>query len=81
VRRALLFDTLEPMNSKIKLLVILGISVILLPILGIPRHIKDIAFFIIGGVVIIVAYLLRHAIKTLRLKLKRLEGQQGTLIQ
>ncbi len=81
MRRALLFDTLEPMNSKIKLLVILGASIVVLPLLGIPRHIKDIAFFIIGSIVIIVAYVLRHAIKILRLKLKRLEGQQGTLIQ
>lgn len=81
MRRGLLFGTLQAMNSKIKLLVLLGGSIVVLPLLGIPRQIKDIVLFCVGALVIIIAYLLRHYIKILRLKLKRLEGQQGTLIQ
>lgn len=69
------------MVGKIKLILILGIIIVVIPILGIPRSIKDIVLFVIGGLLIILSFSLRKNVKILRLKLKRLEGQQGTLMQ
>lgn len=69
------------MNAKLKLSVVIGILITTLPLLGIPRGAKDISLFILGGTIVLMSVLLRKQIKLLRLKLKRLEGQQGTLIQ
>ncbi|MEK7228363.1 MAG: hypothetical protein AAB681_03350 [Patescibacteria group bacterium] len=69
------------MNGKIKLLVFISIVTISLPLLGIPRNTKNIILFIIGISSLLLVFSLKRGIKTLRLKLKRIEGQQGTLIQ
>lgn len=69
------------MKGKIKLLLFIGIVITALPILGFPRTIKTITLFVLGISIILLALSLRRGIKTLRLKLKRIEGQQGTLIQ
>ncbi len=69
------------MNGKIKLLLLIGIVVTALPILGFPRNIKTIILFVCGIGTILLVVSLKRGIKTLRLKLKRIEGQQGTFIQ
>jgi|LNFM01.2.fsa_nt_gb hypothetical protein len=69
------------MNGKIKLLLFIGIFTTALPILGFPRTIKTIILFVLGISSILLTLSLKRGIKTLRLKLKRIEGQQGTLIQ
>ncbi len=69
------------MNAKIKVLLVIGVCVIVLPLIGIPRGVKDISLFILGGLIIATSLFLKKQIKILRLKLKRLEGQQGTMIQ
>ena len=69
------------MNGKIRLLVIIGILTTVLPLLGLPRSTKNIILFIIGISSLLLVFSLKRGIKTLRLKLKRIEGQQGTLIQ
>ena len=69
------------MNGKIKLLLISGIIITLLPILGLPRGIKNIILFVLGVSVIFLSFSIKRGVKTLRLKLKRIEGQQGTMIQ
>lgn len=69
------------MNGKIKLLFIIGIVVTAMPILGFPRNIKTILLFVCGISILLLSISVKRGIKTLRLKLKRIEGQQGTLIQ
>ena len=69
------------MNGKIKLLLLIGVFTTALPILGFPRNIKTIVLFVCGIGIILLAISLKRGIKTLRLKLKRIEGQQGTFIQ
>ena len=69
------------MNGKTTLLIILGILITALPILGFPRTIKTIILFVVGISIILLTVSIRHGIKILRLKLKRIEGQQGTFIQ
>ncbi len=69
------------MNGKIKLLVIISILTIALPLLGLPRSTKNVFLFIIGISSLLLVFSLKRGIKLLRLKLKRIEGQQGTLIQ
>lgn len=69
------------MNGKIKLLLLIGIVVTALPILGFPRNTKTIILFACGIGIVLLAVSLKRGIKTLRLKLKRIEGQQGTFIQ
>lgn len=60
---------------------IVGVITLALPILGFPRSVKNIILFILGAAVILLTLSLRHGIKIIRLKLKRIEGQQGTFIQ
>jgi hypothetical protein len=69
------------MNGKIKLLIIVGVIVLTLPILGFPRGIKTVLHFVLGISIILLALSLKRGIKILRLKLNRIEGQQGTMIQ
>lgn len=69
------------MTGKIKLIFIFGIIITALPILGIPRSVKDIILFVVGISSIMLSFALRKNLKILRLKLKRLEGQQGTMMQ
>jgi hypothetical protein len=69
------------MKGKIKLLIFIGAVVTALPILGLPRTTKTIVLFILGISTILLSLSLRKGIRILRLKLKRIEGQQGTLIQ
>ncbi len=69
------------MKGKIKLLVFIGAIITALPILGFPRTIKTIILFVLGISTILLAISLRHNIKILRLKLKRIEGQQGVMTQ
>lgn len=69
------------MNAKLKVMIVIGVCIAALPLIGVPRGVKDIILFIIGGFIIFISLLLKKQIKLLRLKLKRLEGQQGTLIQ
>ena len=69
------------MKGKIKLLIIIGIIITALPILGFPRNLKTIILFVLGISIILLTLSIKHGIKILRLKLKRIEGQQGTLIQ
>jgi Ca2+/Na+ antiporter len=69
------------MKGKIKLLILIGIIITALPILGFPKNMKTIILFVLGISTILLTISIRHGIKILRLKLKRIEGQQGTLIQ
>lgn len=69
------------MKGKIKLLLIIGVTILALPILGFSRSVKNIILFILGAAIILLTLSLRHGIKIIRLKLKRIEGQQGTFIQ
>lgn len=69
------------MKGKIKLLIAIGIIITVLPILRFPRTINTIILFVLGISIITLALSVRHGIKILRLKLKRIEGQQGTLVQ
>lgn len=68
------------MNGKIKLLLFIGLLVALLPVLSFPRNIKNTILFVLGIGLILLAFGIKRGVKTLRLKLKRLEGQQGTMI-
>lgn len=68
------------MNSKIKLITIASFLVFIMPLIGIPRNFKNILLFIFGAVIFLSILSLKKNIKTLKLKLKRLEGQQGSLI-
>ncbi len=69
------------MKGKLKIVTLLGGIIVAVPLLGIPRSVKDILYFVIGGILIILSFILRKNIKILHLKIKRLEGQQGTLVQ
>lgn len=69
------------MKGQIKLLIFIGIAITALPILGFPRNLKTIILFALGTSTILLVLSLKRGIKTLKLKLKRIEGQQGTLIQ
>ena len=69
------------MNGKIKLLIFLAIINIALPLLGFPRNIKNIILFIVGFISLFFLFSLKKSIRIIKLKLKRIEGQQGTLIQ
>ncbi len=71
----------DSMNAKIRILFVLSAVVFILPLLGIPRNTKDILLYAIGALLIVLGFFIKRSIKTLRLRLKRLEGQQGTLIQ
>lgn len=68
------------MNGKIKLLLFIGLLVALLPVMSFPRNIKNTILFVLGIGLILLAFGIKRGVKTLRLKLKRLEGQQGTMI-
>lgn len=69
------------MKGRIKVLLLIGIIITALPILGFPRGMKNVILFIIGIGIILLAFSIKNGIKILKLKLKRIEGQQGTLIQ
>ncbi|MBP6857690.1 MAG: hypothetical protein KBC11_00615 [Candidatus Pacebacteria bacterium] len=68
------------MNSKIKLLLLVGVITALVPVLNFPRSIKNMIIFILGISIVFLAFGIKRGVKTLRLKLKRIEGQQGTMI-
>ncbi len=69
------------MKGSMRLLILIGIIVALLPILGFPGSVKTAILFAAGISLLLIAFSLRRHIKMLKLKLKRIEGQQGTLIQ
>jgi len=68
------------MNGKIKLLIFNSILITALPLLGLPRTIKNIILFAVGLISLVLVLYVKKGIKLLRLKLKRIEGQQGTFI-
>ncbi len=72
---------MKAMNGHIKLLIFCGIVVVAMPFLGFPARVETILLFVAGFGVIFLAYAIKRGVKTLRLKLKRIEGQQGTFIQ
>ncbi len=69
------------MNGKIKLLIFNSILITALPLLGFPRTIKNVLLFVVGFISLLALWSIKKGVKLLRLKLKRIEGQQGTLIQ
>ena len=75
------FDTMIFMMMKMKLLLICGIVVITLPILGLTRNIKNILFFIAGLIIIVMTFSIKKSIRILRIRLKRAENQEGTVVQ
>lgn len=68
------------MNGKIKLLIFNSILITALPLLGLPRTIKNVILFVVGLVSLVLVLSIKKGVKILRLKLKRIEGQQGTFI-
>lgn len=68
------------MIARTKLVIVLGGLVILVPLIGMPRNVRDVVLLIFGSVLIALGISLGRGVRTLRLKLKRLEGQQGTFI-
>lgn len=75
------FDTIKVMIMKMKLLLTTGILIVFMPILGFPRNIKNILLFIIGIFIIILTFSIKNGIRILKLRLKRIEDQQASMIQ
>lgn len=58
--------------SKTKVILILGVLVAILPILGIPRSIKNILISIIGLLIIYLSYFLYKSLKKGKAKAKKI---------